>query len=288
MTEELPPYPFPGPEPDMTDLSQEKVRNAEISLRIALNEKRGITEENAHLLLQQMVRAQRQIFVDKLFGGSIETFSKSSEDLFIQCSTSSFLSGAFLEDLKGVVTPMSTAYLSYKGDEGLLSGIAPKSAFAKMTCEDFIGHAFALVVFPVSDTSGQIAEKCYLVDTTYRQFFSSKESHEFSNDSPKKINLPGQKIIQSERGREVADSLLKNGYIELGDDVASLYFQSFGLPKMNFKGLVNMLTSANNILANGVTPAPQLQIGKDEIPRSPIQALINKGAKHKTTLFPEV
>lgn len=84
-------------------------------------------------------------------------------------------------------------------------------------------HCFDIVSFNVDGE-----EKKYLIDCTYRQFFT------LENAFVEGIGMPfyagssiGTFMLMDERRKEIAESLLQNGYVEFTDEVCKAYFDSF-------------------------------------------------------------
>jgi len=82
-------------------------------------------------------------------------------------------------------------------------------------------HAFGTVTFPI-DIDGKIVEKTYLVDPTYRQFFSTVYCNEGMYYSQHKV-APDVGYFAD---KDFAKELLANGFIELTEESSKLY----GLP----------------------------------------------------------
>lgn len=93
-------------------------------------------------------------------------------------------------------------------------------------------HAFITCSFPIYD-GNRYYNKEYLVDTTYRQFFRTTEAtvaNYFEGESRSKNKCgpaPGYYIMQNPQDINIARMLIKNGYIELDENVARTYCSSF-------------------------------------------------------------
>ena len=103
----------------------------------------------------------------------------------------------------------------------------------KVTCQSFglgmdlkIGmfHYFNIVSFNLGN--GEIKE--YIVDCTYRQFFTLADSF------PERIGMPlnsginiGRYMMMDERRKEIAEELLVNGFIECTPEVVKAYLDGF-------------------------------------------------------------
>ena len=92
-------------------------------------------------------------------------------------------------------------------------------------------HCFNIVTFNVDDEV-----KSYLIDCTYRQFFT------YSEIFFERIGLPlnngpsiGAYMMMDENRIKIAEELLKNGYIEFTPENAKVYFDSFVFSGRNGK-----------------------------------------------------
>lgn len=107
--------------------------------------------------------------------------------------------------------------------------------------EDTGRHAFITVNIPVK-TSEKVEDKMYLVDTTFRQFFLREEitnsRGEFIKDKEfgnKVAPMAGYWLLKMQGGRELAEEILSKGYIELTEENAKLYGDSFILEEKERK-----------------------------------------------------
>lgn len=93
-------------------------------------------------------------------------------------------------------------------------------------------HAFITCSFPIFDGDNYY-NKEYLVDTTYRQFFltiMATEANYYDGDRRFKNKCgpaSGYYIMQNAEEANVARTLIKNGYIELDENVARIYGSAF-------------------------------------------------------------
>lgn len=91
-------------------------------------------------------------------------------------------------------------------------------------------HAFGSVTFPIAEQD-EIKQKTYLIDSTYRQFFSTTRCNEGryyakeENTGLPTAPDPGYFVENIEFAKE----LMKNGYIELTKENAELYGKPFYL-----------------------------------------------------------
>lgn len=121
-------------------------------------------------------------------------------------------------------------------------GLNPNVCNANPTIEKSTGrHAFVTVNIPIK-TVEKIEEKMYLVDTTFRQFFLRDEvtnsSGKFIKDKEfgnKVAPIAGYWLLKMQGGKEFAEELLSKGYIELTEENAKLYGDSFVLEEKKRK-----------------------------------------------------
>lgn len=121
-------------------------------------------------------------------------------------------------------------------------GLNPNVCNVNPTIGEDIGrHAFITVNIPIK-TSEKVEDKMYLVDTTFRQFFLRDEitnsrgeyikDKEFGN---KVAPMAGYWLLKMQGGRELAEEILSKGYIELTEERAKLYGDSFILEEKERK-----------------------------------------------------
>lgn len=95
-------------------------------------------------------------------------------------------------------------------------------------------HAFGTVTFPYDGTT-----KTYLIDTTYRQFFTTNRCNEGryyqeeENTGLKVAPDPGY-FVEDEN---FARSLMRNGYIELTEETATKYGEAFNKASIPLKDI---------------------------------------------------
>lgn len=112
-------------------------------------------------------------------------------------------------------------------------------------------HAFLTCFFKTIE-DGQPVNKQYLIDTTYRQFFTYERCNEsafYTVDSYSKDETApdaGYFLTQFEDGREFSKKLLKQGYIELTEENARLYGLGFSCESLSF----NNRERANTIISH--------------------------------------
>lgn len=204
----------------------ERKRIDDKKLQIALNHyneiknngfKEGLTEEEIKILLDY----------------SVENARKSFENLGINVKTNS-LNG--LCELGQALTIMPLENLGIE--------VTKNSATA---CFNYpFNHVFGTVTFPYQD-NGRVIDKTYLIDSTYRQFFSTMRCNEGryyteeENTNLKVAPEPGYFITDI----DFAKTLMKDGYIELTKDNAKKYGEAFYKASIPLKELYKLDTKDN-------------------------------------------
>lgn len=111
-------------------------------------------------------------------------------------------------------------------------------------------HSYGTVSFPIFNL-GKIEMITFLVDTSYRQFFTSKACHRGMYIGNKKSSPdPGYFVCKSEEGKKFSKELLKNGYIILTPQNAYLYGHGFSNSLASIKAGedVNVVVDPNTYL----------------------------------------
>lgn len=111
-----------------------------------------------------------------------------------------------------------------------------------------INHCFGTVTFPIKNND-VVVEKTFLIDTTYRQFFTSIRCNEgmyLNNSSDVNRPDPGYFV----KDQEFAKKLMRDGYILLDETTAKLYGEPFYLASLDKDDIVivNNIDFYNNIL----------------------------------------
>ena len=195
-------------------------------LEIALNHyneiknngfKEGLTDEEIKTLLDY----------------SVENARKSFDNLGINVKTNS-LNG--LCELGQALTIMPLENLGLEVTKNSAS-----------LCFDYpFNHVFGTVTFPYQD-NGRVIDKTYLIDSTYRQFFSTMRCNEGryyteeENTNLKVAPDPGYFITDI----DFAKTLMKDGYIELTKENAKKYGEAFYKASIPLKELEKLDTKAN-------------------------------------------
>ena len=146
---------------------------------------------------------------------SVENARKAFDSLGINVKTNS-LNG--LCELGQALTIMPLEHLGLK--------VTKNSATA---CFNYpFNHVFGTVTFPYQD-NGRVVDKTYLIDSTYRQFFSTMRCNEGryyteeENTNLKVAPDPGYFITDI----DFAKTLMKDGYVDLTKDNAKKYGEPF-------------------------------------------------------------
>lgn len=197
-----------------TEIELMKLASIEERLKKALNKNEteqalvsGIEEEEAEKLLQWVVQNAREGFAGKEDVSTIKERNLSG-----CCGLGQGITGYTLINM----------------------GLSPNILGAYETCEGN-SHQFVTVQMPISGPNKEVYNKFYLVDTTYRQFFVREQ--QIGNNSYIKDKKFGNKVspaagywaIQMPGGREFAEKLLADGYIELTEENAKIYGDAFAL-----------------------------------------------------------
>lgn len=100
------------------------------------------------------------------------------------------------------------------------------------------GHSFLIVGFP-SQNNGNVVEKFYLVDPTYRQFFLNENCSDSKYLIKDKMILiaphPGYYYLYNKEMMPIAEKIISDGYIELTSDSAKAYGDSFYVTHRGYK-----------------------------------------------------
>lgn len=101
--------------------------------------------------------------------------------------------------------------------------------------EDTFLHAYVAVDIPIQQ-NGVVQNKCYLIDTTVRQFFLRTETVNTYEDyikdkkfGDKVASIPGYWMLKMKNGEQLATKLLSDGFAELSEENAKIYGDAFRL-----------------------------------------------------------
>lgn len=219
------PYRFPGPNPVMHYTDMHEIVRIEKKLR-------GIPQENltlkeAHRLLYYVATETRYFLMDQLKQPKPKRFvhfEQQVQDYNINnfgraCVHAATFSGFLLEKM------------------GVQDCYYAHSTHAGADQQHDFQHGFLIVRLPIYN-KGKSKTLDFLIDTTYRQFFSTVEPDQqpsLSNrymptiparGKPSK-EMPGHKITQTESGRHLSNHLLKYGFCYFGLAARDAYLSSF-------------------------------------------------------------
>ena len=201
-------------EPKFQKLNIEEVKKVIFCLEEIINLNKngiqaGITLEEANLILDYVVYEVRNIF-------SSLGINLKSNSLNGYCELGQGLSIRFLESL-GLKVTKNTACNSFDYE---------------------LNHCFGTVMIPV-EIDGKVENKIFLIDTTYRQFFTSTRCNEGmyykNNEKPD----PGYFV----KDEEVAKKIMRDGYILLDEYTAKCYGEGFYFSSLDKENI----TMHNNI-----------------------------------------
>ena len=230
-------------EPEIVDMDEEKVALAWNHLLDTLENGGGITEEEAQLLLTWSVQKTRTVLFDtnKDFGGN-------NKSLIGMCGYSRMLSLVAFNKSGLKVTINNTSYFA----------------------ESVSRHGFGTITLPI-EKDGIVEEKQYLLDVTYRQFFSTIKcivSKYYSPDN-RVSSCPdvGYYMVNYLDGKEIAKEILKKGYIELTPEVLKKYACSFIVAGLNITDkdrIIQIINEVNIGDLKRIIEEEQEKFGEDE------------------------
>lgn len=157
---------------------------------------------------------------------------------------------SLIRDTKDFQNASLTGYCGYAQSLTLLPFIEANLEVTINNASHFPGathrHAFGTVKIPIKD-GNNITIKQYLLDASYRQFFTTAECNP-GRFYIKNYNFgpaAGYYVCQTEEGRNFAKALLEKGYIELNAENAKIYGSGFACESLNLETLKdqNAITS---------------------------------------------
>ncbi|PIQ28113.1 hypothetical protein COW36_05255 [bacterium (Candidatus Blackallbacteria) CG17_big_fil_post_rev_8_21_14_2_50_48_46] len=178
-----------GPDPDLSPIPAEKLRAARLRLS-ELKPGEKLSAADAQVLLQDTALAAHEALLKSNPNKPAEQVN-SPDGKQGACGFGQAATAFRLEEMgipKDKIHPHQAA-----------------NAFGK----DSFRHAFLTVDMPDGKT--------YLVDTTFRQFFNGEHM------GPNQVGEPGSILRSTPEGQMIADKLLRDGFIELTDEVAHAY-----------------------------------------------------------------
>lgn len=199
-----------------SDIELMKLATIEQKLKRAINENRnnnaiinGINKQETESLLQWVVQNAREAF-EMEFDEQLKEAS-----LLGCCGLGQGITGITLQNMN----------------------LSPRILNANPNLNTKAGrHAFVVVEIPILQDDGKISNKPYLVDTTYRQFFLRNEvttsCGEYIKDNKfggRVAPLAGYWLLHMSGGKQFAEEILSKGFIELTEENAKFYGDSFTL-----------------------------------------------------------
>ena len=192
-----------GPDPTMNDLTVNSSYAAEQNLQRAQTANiqtgrtlEGVTPEEADTLLQSMVQRARNIH-----------FSENNDKIF------------FPSSIRGACG-LGQGLIGHQAE--LLGLPTYYHQIANLSEDSMSRHAFTVIDIPVKEDD-VTTKKTFLVDTTFRQFFVS----DYDGYAGGSIGRSwGNRLTETETGKQVADSILRDGYMEVTPETARLYVES--------------------------------------------------------------
>lgn len=191
--------------PSMQEPNQDFVKQSLLHLTTQIKNGGGISEEEVRSIIDYVVYHTRKQL--SILGISIDT-----------CSMNGFCELA--------------QSLSLRPFEGI--GLKVTKNEAENDFLYSLHHCYGTVAFPIV-TADIVESRTYLIDTTYRQFFTSNRCHKgmyyTTNKESGLAGYPDPGYFVNDL--EFAKTLLKDGYIELTKETASLYGKPFTLSSDN-------------------------------------------------------
>lgn len=180
-----------GPEPVLRAPAPRDLARARTRLAV-LRPGRKLGSEDARVLLEQTAWSARRALIAVRWGSNLGTEALSSQRVQGACGYGQACTAYHLQDLG---LPADKIHIHQAAN-----AFGDAASFR---------HAFVVAEMPDG--------KAYLVDCTFRQFFRPDD------DGPNHVGEPGRIMRGTRRGREIANELLANGFVELTDEVASAY-----------------------------------------------------------------
>lgn len=199
-----------------TDIKLMKIANIEEKLKEVLEENiknksliDGIKENEAEILLEWTVQNARE-GLEKAANEKIKDM-----DFLGYCGVGQGITGFTLQNM----------------------GLNPNIINVNPTFGKNVGrHAFVTVRIPIKNEEGNINNKLYLVDTTYKQFFLRDEvtisNGTYIKDKKfggKVAPMAGYWVLRMKKGTKFAQELLEKGFIEFTEENAKIYGDGFVL-----------------------------------------------------------
>lgn len=189
-----------------------------------------LTDRNVFQNVEPRMTVPQSVGADVLANASTQGFTAAEADMLLQQVVYSFRHG-YTNDGRGRTLDgpsvrgacglgAGTTAEPFK-QLGLFTNEASVQAYAATTSQRIDNmHAFTVATIPVRE-NGEVVDKHYLIDPTYKQFCTTED-----------VNLPfysepGYHLAQTDAGVNMANELLRNGYVELTPETGRLYIESF-------------------------------------------------------------
>ena len=210
----------------------------------------GISKEDAESILEWVVQNAREMFIKDF---KITTDELKKDSLAFCCGFGQSLTGYPLKYME----------------------LSPNICNAREVFHEKAEHAFLTVGMPIKDEEGNVTEKDYLVDTTYKQFYQREFGARNGNYIKDKkfgnrvSETPGYYTLKMKNGEKFAKELLSKGFVEFTEENAKIYGDSFVLSEQSRKDYTKIPTgkelktniSGKEYINN--TKNPKLQVKLD-------------------------
>ncbi len=193
-------------EPEIFEVSEEKTIQALKHLEEAMKNGEGITEEEAEVLLDWSVQKTRKCLDET------SDYGIKNDSLIGTCGVAQMHTLAPFQDIGIKITANNTYNFG----------------------ENVGNHAFGTIVLPIEE-NGNVVEKQYLVDTSFRQFFTTAKCNYGRYYDLERLSGPdpGYYVNKFPNGESIAKDILKKGYTELTNEVLMVYGGSFLASRLN-------------------------------------------------------
>lgn len=137
---------------------------------------------------------------------------------------------------------------------------------AKESFDYPFNHVFGTVTFPYQSANG-IEEKTYLIDSTYRQFFTTNRCnegryHQAEENTGLKVAPDPGYFVEDE---SFARNLMRNGYVPLTKENATKYGEAFYKASISLEKQENLNNSNINYYENIINSNEDYKVDKEEL-----------------------
>jgi|GEM_PF-4279619 len=203
-----------GPNPDMTPPDMAAVRAATVRIRTALQENaragrvvRGVSRADAELLARWAVHNTR-LALQRGIETANEAMARTGQARTETIDTASL--DGFCGKARSMLHYALQDLLGSHGHPVHSSMFVPEGAVAG----NVYSHATYAMRLPIEE-GGQITERSFLLDPTFRQFFFKGAAQ-----------VVGEHLLSQPDGQQIADKLLRDGFIELDKPTAEAFYRS--------------------------------------------------------------